>query len=58
MTGYRVERCQGTSCTNFPQIGSRPRRYNNTGLTGGTTYRYRVRAADAAGNLSPYSNDR
>src|SRR5262249_36141342 len=29
--------------------------YNDTGLTPNTTYRYRVRAADGAGNLSPYS---
>jgi uncharacterized repeat protein (TIGR01451 family) len=32
-----------------------PTSYNVTGLPSGA-YRYRVRAADAAGNLSPYSN--
>lgn len=57
VTGYRVERCQGTSCTNFAQIATPAgASFNNTGLTAGTTYRYRVRAADAAGNLSAFSN--
>jgi len=57
VTGYRVERCQGASCTNFAQIATPTgASFNNTGLTAGTTYRYRVRAADAAGNLSAYSN--
>jgi hypothetical protein len=57
VTGYRVERCQGASCTNFAQIATPTETsFNNTGLTAGTTYRYRVRAADAAGNLSAYSN--
>src|SRR5581483_5892779 len=57
VTGYRVERCQGASCTNFAKIAApTTTSYSNTGLTAGTTYRYRVRAADAAGNLSTYSN--
>ena len=30
--------------------------YNDTGLTANTSYSYRVRATDAAGNLSGYSN--
>ena len=30
--------------------------YNDTGLAPATTYGYRVRATDAAGNLGPYSN--
>ncbi len=57
VTGYRVERCQGGSCTNFAQIATPTgTSYNNTALTANTTYRYRVRATDAAGNLSGYSN--
>ncbi|MCU0735752.1 MAG: DUF4082 domain-containing protein [Methylotetracoccus sp.] len=57
VTEYRIERCQGSSCTNFAQIGTATgTTYANTGLTASTTYRYRVRATDAAGNLSGYSN--
>lgn len=53
---YRVERCRGTTCTNFVQIADpRNRTYGDIGLLSNTTYRYRVRAADAAGNLGPYS---
>src|SRR6185436_6675456 len=56
VTGYRVERCQGAGCTTFTQIGTPTgTTYNDTGLSAGTLYRYRVRAADAAGNLSAYS---
>lgn len=57
VTGYRVERCQGTGCTNFAQITTTTTQltYANTGLTTGTAYSYRVRAVDAAGNLSAYS---
>ncbi|MFH1257040.1 MAG: fibronectin type III domain-containing protein [Candidatus Diapherotrites archaeon] len=57
VTGYRLERCTGASCSNFSQIASPTgTTYNNTGLSASTTYRYRIRAADAAGNLSPYSS--
>ncbi len=56
VTGYRVERCQGAGCSNFAQIGTpTATTYADTGLGAGT-YSYRVRAADAAGNLSQYSN--
>jgi chitodextrinase len=56
VTGYRVERCQGASCTNFAQIGtSVATTFNDTGLAAATSYSYRVRATDAANNLSPYS---
>ncbi|HYR91037.1 MAG TPA: fibronectin type III domain-containing protein [Terriglobia bacterium] len=57
VTGYRVERCQGANCTTFAQIATPiATTYSNTGLTAGTSYSYRVRAVDAAGNLSAYSN--
>lgn len=57
ITGYRVERCQGSSCTNFAQVGTPTgTTYNDTALTASTAYRYRLRATDAAGNLSGYSS--
>jgi chitodextrinase len=57
VTGYVVERCSGANCTNFLQIGtSTSTAYGDVGLTASSTYLYRVRATDAAGNLSGYSN--
>ena len=57
VTRYLVERCQGTGCTNFVQAGtSNDAHYGDAGLLAATTYRYRVRASDWAGNLSGYSN--
>jgi fibronectin type 3 domain-containing protein len=57
VTSYRVERCQGTGCTSFVQIAtSTTTAFSDSGLTAGTSYSYQVRATDAAGNLSPYSN--
>jgi len=57
VTGYRVERCQGAGCASFAQIATpTTTSFNDTGLSAGTSYSYRVRAADAAGNLGAYSN--
>src|SRR6185436_6304953 len=57
VTGYRVERCQGDGCTTFAQIFTLSgTTFNNTGLTASTSYSYRVRAVDAAGNLGGYSS--
>ena len=57
VTGYLIERCQGSGCTTFTQIGtSVSTTFTDTGLTPSTTYSYRARATDAAGNLSTYSN--
>ena len=57
VTGYLIERCQGVSCSSFAQVGTSPMPgFSDSGLTASTTYRYRVRAQDAAGNLSGYSN--
>src|SRR5204862_186211 len=58
VTGYRVERCSGASCTTFSEIGTTTTAtsYNDTGLTAGVFYSYRVRAIDAAGLFSAYSN--
>ena len=58
VTGYRIERCAGAGCSNFAEIATTTgaTAFTNTGLTASTSYRYRVRAADAATLLSPYSN--
>jgi pectate lyase len=56
VTEYRVERCAGLGCTTFTQIGTTSGlTYTDTEVMSGTTYEYRVRARDAAGNLSVYS---
>jgi PKD repeat protein len=57
-TGFKIERCKGSSCTSFVQIatvGADATTYSSTGLNRNTWYRYRVRAYNAAGN-SAYSN--
>lgn len=56
VTGYMVERCAGVSCGTFTQIATPTASpYSDTGVTANTSYTYRVRATDAAGNLGPYS---
>jgi Fibronectin type III domain len=57
VTGYLVERCLGVGCSNFAQIGSSgtAMTYQDTGLSSLTSYTYRIRASDGAGNLSGYS---
>lgn len=56
VTGYQLERCTGAGCTSFTVLTTvTAAGHTDTGLTAGTTYRYRVRATDAAGNLSDYS---
>ena len=57
-TGFHIERCKGSTCTNFTRIatvGANVTTYSNTKLTANTTYRYRVQAYNASGN-SGYSN--
>jgi predicted phage tail protein len=57
-TGFRIQRCKGSTCTNFTQIatlGPDATSYINTKLSPYTTYRYRVVAYNASG-LSDYSN--
>jgi outer membrane protein assembly factor BamB len=59
VTGYRIERCSGTGCTNFAQIATTTgtgTTYKDTSVSASNSYSYRVRATDAAGNLSTYSN--
>jgi serine protease len=57
-TGFQIQRCRGGSCNSFTTIANvsaNATSYANTGLTSRTTYRYRVRAANAA-VYSAYSN--
>jgi hypothetical protein len=55
VTGYLVER-QDPGSPGFAQVGTTTTTgYNDTGLAAGSTYNYRVRAVDAAQNLSQYS---
>jgi chitodextrinase len=57
VTGYQILRCTGSTCTTFAQVGtSTLTSFSNTGLTASTTYRFRVRAVDAAGNVSGNSS--
>jgi PQQ-like domain len=56
VTGYLVERCAGAGCASFAQVGtSASSSFSDTGLAARTSYSYRVRATDAAGNVSAYS---
>jgi phosphodiesterase/alkaline phosphatase D-like protein len=56
VTGYLVERCAGANCTAFVQIATpNTTSFNDTGLAASTSYSYRIRATDAANNLSSYS---
>ena len=57
--GFRLERCTGASCAAFSQIaqlGAGVTGYLDASVAEGTTYTYRVRAFNAAGN-SAYSNN-
>jgi hypothetical protein len=57
-TGFRIERCKGSTCTNFALIatvGANVTSYSNSKLTANTTYRYRIYAYNASGN-SGYSD--
>jgi hypothetical protein len=58
-TSFIVQRCSGASCTNFATvtggtIATNTITFTNTGLTNGTTYRYRIGAANSVG--TNYSN--
>jgi endo-1,4-beta-xylanase len=57
VTGYQILRAPGASGGSFAQIAtSATNSYVNTGLSASTTFRYQVRAVDAAGNASAVSN--
>ncbi|WFE30383.1 S8 family serine peptidase [Solwaraspora sp. WMMD791] len=55
VTGYDIQRSTGGG--SFTLVGtSTTNSYAATGLTAGTSYQFRVRARDAAGNTSAYSS--
>ncbi|WP_144126712.1 endo-1,4-beta-xylanase [Catellatospora sichuanensis] len=57
VTGYDILRAPGTSGGTFTSVGtSTTTSFSNTGLSANTSYRYQVRARDAAGNVSAVSN--
>ncbi len=57
VTGYIVQRSQGTGSTDFTLIATPTgTNYSDTGLTAATTYNYQMAATDVMGNLSGYSS--
>ena len=51
-----MERCQGAGCSGFAEIAQPTgTTFSDAGRSASTSYSYRVRAVDAAGNLGPYS---
>jgi carboxypeptidase T len=51
--GFRIDRCTGAGCGDFAQIattGSNVTAYTNSGLAAATSYTYRVRAYNSAGD--------
>lgn len=56
LAGYKIESCAGSGCTSFAQIATTTTTsFSNTGLAASTSYSYRVRAYDGAGNNGGYS---
>jgi fibronectin type III domain protein len=59
-TGFAIERCTGSGCTNFAPVvttSANATTYSDAGLSASTTYTYRVKAVNATLNLSSgYSN--
>jgi poly(hydroxyalkanoate) depolymerase family esterase len=57
VTGYEVLRAPGASGGTFAQVATAPSNsFVNSGLSASSTFRYQVRARDAAGNVSAVSN--
>ena len=56
VTTYALERCTGVGCSTFSPLSSPAiTSFSDTGLSPSTSYSYRVRAKDAAGNASAFS---
>lgn len=58
VAGYLFEHCNGVSCSSFVQVGGTlpGLSFADSGLLVSTPYTFRVRATDAANNLSSYSS--
>ena len=57
VAGYQVERCQGAACSTFEQDAAPTgTSIADIGLAAATSYSYRVRATDRAGNRSGFSS--
>jgi len=59
VTAYQIERCVNAGCSDFALLTTLPstaRAFSDQSLAASTTYLYRARAADAAGNISAPSN--
>jgi uncharacterized repeat protein (TIGR01451 family) len=57
LAGYAIERREaGGNFAEIARVDSNTTSFKDTGLTASTTYEYRVRAYDKAGNYSDYSN--
>lgn len=53
---YQIERCEIPGCTNLSTTSTSSSSYPDKTVKDKTTYSYRVRATDASGNPSSYSN--
>jgi fibronectin type 3 domain-containing protein len=57
LASYLLERCAGSTCTDFTQFATATAPSSaDPNIAGATTYRYRVRARDGSGNNGDYSN--
>ena len=57
LAGYKIERCTGQNCRDFREIAAPARPpYADSALNPGTTYAYRIRAYDNAGNHGEYTS--
>lgn len=57
VTAYEIERCSGAACTAFAALATvtSGTSYTDASVVASSSYGYRVRARDAAGNTSAYS---
>ena len=57
VSGYSLDRKVGSGYWELADGNVTSNSYDDSNVSGGTTYTYRVRAYDAAGNFSGYSNE-